>query len=94
MSGTPFDTADDTYVEVSYTTWTVEYGTGFDLTYNYITGFNITPPTKINYKYGEILDYTGLVAEIVYRDGSTEDVTDECTITPAEGETFDYYRGS
>ena len=94
VSGTPFDTADDTYVEVSYTTWTVEYGTGFDLTYNYITGFNITPPTKINYKYGEILDYTGLVAEIVYRDGSTEDVTDECVITPAEGETFDYYRGS
>ncbi len=90
-SGTPFDPLDDSYVEISYTTYGVKYATGFYLTQNYIIGFNITPPTKTDYHNGEILDYTGLVVEAVYRDGTTLDVTDDCTITPAEGEVFNYY---
>ncbi len=90
VAGTPFDTNDDIYVEISYSIYNVEYATGFDLTQNYITAFNITPPTKINYKYGETLDYSGLKVEVTYRDGTTIDVTNNCVITPTEGTAFDY----
>ena len=89
--GTPYDTDQDQYVEVSYVIWTVEYGTGFDLTHNYVTGLVVTnTPNKINYKYGEIIDYTGLVVKAQYRDGTETDVTEDCTITPEEGSAFDY----
>ena len=71
--------------------WTVEYGTGFDLTYNYVTELTVTPPEKLNYRYGETIDYTGLVVTATYRDGSTADVTENCQIEPANGTFFDYY---
>ena len=90
--GSPFDSQDDTYVEVNYTTWTVGYTTGFDLTYNYITSLTVTHlPDKLSYKYGEIIDYSGLVVTAQYRDGSEVDVTEDCNITPVEGGAFDYY---
>ena len=90
--GSPFDSSDDMYIEVSYTVWTVSYATGFSLTQNYIDELVITPPRKVNYRYGEILDYTGLTVEAVYRDGRKVDVTNQCVMTPAEGLSFDYYR--
>ena len=90
-AGSPYDSQDDAYVEVTYTIWTVEYATGFDLTHNYITSLEVTAlPAKVNYKYGEIIDYTGLVVKAVYRDGTEVDVTDDCIITPEEGSAFDY----
>ena len=92
VSGSPFDGNQDMYIEVSYTVWTVSYGTGFHLTHNYITDLIIIPPMKTDYRYGEILDYTGLAVEAVYRDGRRIDVTEQCVITPAEGTAFDYYR--
>ena len=88
VEGSPFDPTDDSYVEIYYTVYDIEYATGFYLTQNYVTGLNITPPTKINYRNGEILDYTGLVVNAIYRDGTTLNVTNYCTITPAEGEIF------
>ena len=92
QEGSPFDNRDDTYVEVNYTTWTAGYTTGFDITYNYITGITVTRlPDKTSYKYGEIIDYTGLVVTAQYRDGTEIDVTEDCTITPAEGGAFNYY---
>ena len=90
--GSPFDGNDDIYIEVYYSIWTVSYTTGFHLTYNYITELNITPPRKLDYRYGEILNYKGLAVEAVYRDGLRIDVTRQCIITPAEGTAFDYYR--
>ena len=89
--GTPYDANQDQYVEVSYVIWTVEYGTGFDLTYNYVTELSVTPPSKTNYRYGENIDYTGLVVTATYRDGTTADVTEDCEIVPANGTFFDYY---
>ena len=82
----PYDSGDDEYIEIEYVTWTVKYATGFDLTHNYIVSLDITPPTKVDYKYGEILDYTGLVVNARYRDGTITDVTQSCTYDPAEGE--------
>lgn len=89
--GTPYDVNQDKYIEISYVTWTVEYGTGFDLIYNYVTALTITPPNKTDYKYGELIDYTGLKVFAEYRDGTQLDVTSECEIVPAEGTVFDYY---
>ena len=89
-AGSPYDSQDDEYVEVHYTTWTVEYATGFNLTNNYIESLDITPPSKINYKNGEIIDYTGLMVKAKYRDGQIIDVTDNCVLTPAEGSVFNY----
>ncbi len=89
--GTPYDADQDQYIEISYVTWTVEYGTGFDLTYNYITELAVTPPAKTNYKYGEHISYTGLKVTAIYRNGNQADVTDECEIVPNEGTFFDYY---
>ena len=89
--GSPFDGNNDMYIEVSYTIWTVSYGTGFNLIQNYINELIITPPRKTDYRYGEILDYTGLTVEAVYRDGRRIDVTEQCVLKPAEGTAFDYY---
>ena len=89
--GTPYDVEQDDYIEVSYTIWTVEYGTGFDLTNNYLTGLVVnTMPNKVNYKYGETINYSGLVVKAQYRDGTEIDVTEDCTIKPREGSAFDY----
>ena len=88
---TPFDELEDDYADVKYVIGPVEYATGFYLTHNYITGFNITPPTKTTYRQGEIIDYTGLVIKAVYRNGDEVDVTNRCTISPANGTPFDYY---
>ena len=88
----PYDANEDRYIEVRYSIWGVGYETGFNLTYNYITALEVTPPEKRDYYYGEPLDYTGLQVMATYRDGTQEDVTELCTITPAEGTSFDYYR--
>lgn len=86
--GSPYDSQEDEYIEVSYTIWTVSYATGFNLTHNYIASFEIIPPTKINYRYGEVLDYAGFAVKAHYRDGTVVDVTASCNLDPAEGEIF------
>lgn len=45
----------------------------------------VSMPSNINYTSGELIDYSGLIVNAVYSDGSTENVTSLCTITPAEG---------
>ena len=44
-----------------------------------------TPPTKTSYKAGESIDLTGMVVMATYSDGSTADVTSECSFSPASG---------
>uniref|UniRef100_A0AAU8B8V3 Ig-like domain protein n=1 Tax=Dulem virus 34 TaxID=3145752 RepID=A0AAU8B8V3_9CAUD len=39
-------------------------------------------PTKTTYDVGEAFDTAGLVVTATYADGTTEDVTDDCTISP------------
>lgn len=46
----------------------------------------VTVPTeKTEYQPGETLDYTGLEITAYYSDGTTADVTGECTMTPGAG---------
>ena len=47
-----------------------------------------TPPTKVEYSEGETLDLTGIVVTATYSDGSEVDVTENCTFSPANGDTL------
>lgn len=50
------------------------------------TGIEITaPPAKTTYKAGENIDLTGIAVTATFSDGSTQDVTSECTFSPASG---------
>ena len=54
-----------------------------------LTGLSITtPPTIAAYKKGAQLDLTGLVATATFNLGNTEDVTANCTFSPASGSTL------
>ena len=44
-----------------------------------------TAPTTVNYIEGDSLDLTGLVVTATFDNGSTEDVTSQCIISPASG---------
>ena len=46
------------------------------------------PPNKTTYTAGEQLDLTGMVVTAEYSDGTTKDITTECTFTPAVGTTL------
>lgn len=50
------------------------------------TSVKITaPPTKTTYTAGEALDLTGMVVTAEYSDGTSKDITSECTFAPAAG---------
>ena len=50
------------------------------------TGIEITsPPSKTTYNAGENLNLTGIAVTATFSDGSTQDVTSECTFTPSSG---------
>ena len=44
-----------------------------------------TSPTTVEYTEGDSLDLTGLVVTATFSDGSTEDVTSQCIMSPAAG---------
>ena len=44
-----------------------------------------TSPTTVEYTEGDSLDLTGLVVTATFSDGSTEDVTSQCVMSPAAG---------
>ena len=47
-----------------------------------------TPPDQVEYSVDDTLDLTGLVVTASYSDGSTADITSECTFNPSEGTTL------
>ena len=50
------------------------------------TGISVSaPPTKTTYTAGEALSLAGLIVMATYSDETTEDITDQCTITPVAG---------
>lgn len=72
-------------VTVTYMEGGEAHETEFYLEVSDLAYIRVTPPTKTAYKVGELLDYTGLSVSAVYGDGSEEVVTQDCTISPAEG---------
>lgn len=50
------------------------------------TGISVSaPPTKTKYTAGQALDLTGIRVTATYSDNTTEDITSQCTFTPAAG---------
>lgn len=49
------------------------------------TGLILTSPTKTSYNAGETLDLTGIAVKAKFSDGTEQDVTSECTFSPANG---------
>ena len=45
----------------------------------------LTPPTKTSYTAGETLNLTGIAVKAKFSDGTEQDVTSECTFSPANG---------
>lgn len=48
----------------------------------------VTPPTQAQYTEGDVLDLSGVIVTAVYADGTTVDVTSDCTFSPADGATL------
>ncbi|MDE6852025.1 MAG: bacterial Ig-like domain-containing protein [Lachnospiraceae bacterium] len=48
-----------------------------------------TPPEKLEYHPGDILDLTGMVVNAVFNDGSKQDITLQCETVPADGTVLD-----
>ena len=53
-----------------------------------LVSLSATNPTKTEYVSGEAIDYSGMVVTAEFSDGTTEDVTSSCTITPRAGKAF------
>ena len=92
--GKAFDPSTDTDVLISYsergTTGQITETASLTLTAIELTGIAVTQnPHKTAYSAGEPIDYAGLVVMASYSDGSTTDVTNLCSITPADGKAFD-----
>lgn len=91
--GKPFNPDTDTEIQITYSEQGYDGITtenvNIQLTEIDLVGISVTSnPTKTGYKQGEPINYTGLVVTASYSDGSTKNVTDSCSITPANGKAF------
>ena len=88
--GKHFNPETDTNVEIVYTEGQDEAETYLTLTHFYVVSISVLrQPTKTSYKYGETIDYSGLLVQAAYSDGTTGLVTNMCAINPPAGTTFD-----
>ena len=73
-------------VTVSFTKGEVTKEATFEMEVLVIDRIEVTVyPTKQEYYPGETMDYSGLVVTAYYENGKEEDVTAECTLSPAPG---------
>lgn len=72
-------------VEVSYTEDETTFETSFAMEEILPEELIITPPTETVFFIGDTFDFTGLKIEAKFTEGTIWDVTDECTIKPADG---------
>lgn len=85
-SGTTVTYDTPTTIVVTYVKDGQEYTDTFDIETVVFEGIEITTePNKTIYWNGETVDYTGMVVTGTWSNGHTEDITSQCTITPAEG---------
>lgn len=85
--GDVIDSSGTQAVTVTYTEDGREVSTSFDITVeHYLASIEAThQPTKTAYEQGQSLDLNGTVISAVYSDGEKEDVTEQCTFSPADG---------
>lgn len=90
--GTVLDTVGDQTVSVSYTDNGKTATTSFDISVIALalTGISVTTdPNNTKYVPGGILNLSGIVVTATYNNGTTENITSECTFSPAEGTQLD-----
>ena len=90
-AGKTFNPNTDTTVSISYSEGAGlhEYSTSLSLTAVTLSNVSVSSnPLKTSYKYGELIDYTGLAVTATYSDGSTMDITALCSIIPTAGKNF------
>lgn len=69
----------------------VDFTASQTITVNAVAAISIavtTPPTKTSYFVDDILDLTGIVVTATKNNGTTADVTSNCTFSPANGATL------
>lgn len=78
-----------TYVETNEVGEQITYDTSFQLSTQYITDIYVEKqPDKVEYYTGENLELSGIRVTADYIDGTTKDVTESCTYSPADGTEF------
>lgn len=104
-AGTVAEESGEVTVRVSYTKAEVTKEAEFTITVLTIERIEVVClPYKTDYLRGEEIDYEGLMVVAYYDNGTEEDITDQCVLTPAEGSltgeegimpvTVDFTRGS
>lgn len=78
-----------TYTEISELGEEKTYRTEFNVGTQYLVGINVEhEPNKSEYFIGEALDLSGIVVIADYVDGTSADVTAQCTFSPNDGYVF------
>lgn len=79
-----------TYTEIDELGEEKTYETSFYLSTQYLTGIYVEQePAKTEYYVGDNLALAGIRVMADYADGSTKDVTSQCTYSPADGTVFE-----
>ena len=84
-------TAQDTNISISYYWWKddVTFTTDLSIEIKELLSITVTtPPSQTQYYVDDVLDLTGMVITANYGDGSTKNVTSDCTFNPANGATL------
>ncbi len=89
VTSTDMITVTATYSEITELGDVKTYATEFYLDVVYLIGISVAQePTKTEYYVGDNLDLSGIQVVADYSDGSTADVTSQCSYVPSSGYTF------
>lgn len=89
-NGHVFASADEGEITITYTedTITVDTTEVVSVQEVMITQLKVTtPPNNVSYRAGDTISYAGMVVKAFYNNGTKVDVTNSCTIDPANGST-------
>lgn len=77
-----------TYTDQTYGAFTTEFTINVERGAELVSIEVTTPPNQTEWTQGDTLDLAGIVVTGTYDDGTTEDVTAQCTFSPASGDTL------
>lgn len=79
-----------TYIETTELGEHITYNTSFQLSTQYLIGISVEQePNKMEYYVGDMIDLTGISVVADYSDGTTKNVTEECSYSPGNGHAFE-----
>ena len=72
------------YVKIEFTDCGVKLTDDFDLNILTVDEIKVHAP-ELSYEKGETLDFSGVTVDRIWSDGTTDDITSQCTFSPASG---------